>query len=54
MTAGRCISGSFSAHAAYRVTGDCLKMGEGAGAAATAAIRSGRSIRSYAKMLREK
>ncbi len=54
MTAGRCISGSFSAHAAYRVTGDCLKMGEGAGAAATAAINSGCSIRSYSKMLRKK
>lgn len=48
MTAGRCISGSFAAHAAYRVTGDCLKMGEAAGAAAVAAIRAGRSIRAWA------
>ena len=48
MTAGRCISGSFAAHAAYRVTGDCLRMGEAAGSAAVAAIRAGQSIRSYA------
>lgn len=48
MTAGRCISGCFAAHAAYRVTGDCLKTGEAAGSAAAAAIRSGRSIRAWA------
>ncbi len=34
-TAGRCISGSFLAHAAYRVTGDCLRMGESLGEALT-------------------
>ena len=34
LTAGRCISGSFVAHASYRVTGDCLMMGEAAGAKA--------------------
>ncbi len=34
ITAGRCISGSYMAHAAYRVTGNCLAMGEGAGRAA--------------------
>lgn len=45
MTAGRCISGSYKAHAAYRVTGDCLKMGEEAGAIAAAAALSGRSPR---------
>ncbi len=32
MTAGRCISGSYMAHAAYRVTGDCVATGEAAGA----------------------
>ena len=48
LTAGRCISGCFAAHAAYRVTGDCLKIGEAAGAAAAEAIRSGRNIRSWA------
>ncbi len=31
LVAGRCISGSYIAHAAYRVTGNCLKMGEAAG-----------------------
>ncbi len=39
LTAGRCISGSFAAHAAYRVTGDCLAMGEAAGRAAAYAVR---------------
>lgn len=38
MMAGRCISGDFYAHAAYRVTGNAVAMGEAAGlAAATAA-----------------
>ena len=35
--AGRPISGSFLAHAAYRVTGNCLAMGEAAGRAAAQA-----------------
>lgn len=34
LVAGRPISGSFLAHAAYRVTGNCLAMGEAAGRAA--------------------
>lgn len=39
MTAGRCISGSWTAHAAYRVTGDCVAMGEAAGLAAALAVQ---------------
>ncbi len=31
LVAGRCISGDFQAHASYRVTGNCLAMGEAAG-----------------------
>ncbi|OYW27746.1 MAG: glucose-inhibited division protein A [Chthoniobacter sp. 12-60-6] len=39
MMAGRCISGDFIAHASYRVTGNAVGMGEGAGViAALAAI----------------
>ncbi len=34
LTAGRCISGSYEAHASYRVTGDCVAMGQAAGTAA--------------------
>lgn len=39
LTAGRCISGSFYAHASYRVTGNCVAMGEGAALAVEKAIR---------------
>ncbi len=45
LTAGRCISGSFMAHAAYRVTGDCLAMGEAAGHAAACALENNISLR---------
>ncbi|MPN02900.1 hypothetical protein SDC9_150121 [bioreactor metagenome] len=48
MTAGRCISGSFRAHAAYRVTGNCLKIGESAGNAAAGAITAGLPLRKWA------
>lgn len=34
LVAGRCISGSYEAHASYRVTGDCVAMGQAAGIAA--------------------
>ncbi|HUT34880.1 MAG TPA: FAD-dependent oxidoreductase [Planctomycetota bacterium] len=34
LVAGRCISGTHEAHASYRVTGDCVAMGEAAGLAA--------------------
>jgi len=34
LLAGRCISGTHEAHASYRVTGDCMAMGEAAGLAA--------------------
>ena len=49
LTAGRCISGSFVAHAAYRVTGDCLKMGEAAGVCAAVAAANGKSVRSLVR-----
>jgi hypothetical protein len=42
MMAGRCISGDFIAHASYRVTGNAVGMGEGAGVIAALASRSGR------------
>lgn len=45
LTAGRCISGSFIAHAAYRVTGNCLAMGEAAGRAAAYALNHNISLR---------
>jgi hypothetical protein len=34
LMAGRCISGSFEAHASYRVTGNAVALGQGAGVAA--------------------
>ena len=34
LVAGRCISGTHEAHASYRVTGNCVAMGEAAGLAA--------------------
>lgn len=42
MMAGRCISGDFIAHASYRVTGNSVGMGEGAGVIAALAATSGR------------
>jgi hypothetical protein len=42
MMAGRCISGDFIAHASYRVTGNAVGMGEGAGAIAAIAALSKR------------
>jgi hypothetical protein len=42
MMAGRCISGDFISHASYRVTGNAVAMGEGAGAVAALASLSKR------------
>ena len=39
--AGRSISGSHVAHAAYRVTGTCMAMGQAAGLAAAMAVKGG-------------
>jgi hypothetical protein len=39
--AGRCISGTHRSHAAYRVTGTCMGMGQGAGLAAAMAVSKG-------------
>ncbi|MDR2919259.1 MAG: FAD-dependent oxidoreductase [Tannerella sp.] len=39
MMAGRCISGDFIAHASYRVTGNSVGLGEGAGVVAALAAR---------------
>jgi hypothetical protein len=39
--AGRCISGSSVVHASYRVTGDCVAMGQAAGTAAALALQQG-------------
>jgi hypothetical protein len=38
LVAGRCISGSFEAHASYRVTGNCVAMGQAAGSAAVICV----------------
>jgi hypothetical protein len=38
LVAGRCISGSYEAHASYRVTGDCVAMGQAAGTAAALTV----------------
>ena len=51
LTAGRCISGSFIPHAAYRVTGDCLKTGEAAGKMAVEAIRKGITVRELSNII---
>lgn len=45
LVAGRCISGSHEAHASYRVTGNCVAMGEAAGTAAATAVQEGVSPR---------
>ncbi|MDR0719607.1 MAG: FAD-dependent oxidoreductase [Treponema sp.] len=45
LIAGRCISGSFEAHASYRVTGNCVAMGYAAGVAASICIKSNISPR---------
>jgi len=42
LMAGRCISGDFTAHASYRVTGDAVAMGEAAGKVAAFAARTHR------------
>ncbi len=42
LMAGRCISGDFTAHASYRVTGNAVAMGEAAGATAAVAARTRR------------
>lgn len=39
LVAGRCISGTHEAHASYRVTGNCIAMGQAAGLAAAWAAR---------------
>lgn len=41
LVAGRCISGSFKAHASYRVTGNCVAMGQAAGVAARLCVEDG-------------
>ena len=42
MMAGRCISGDFTAHASYRVTGNAVALGEAAGVVAAIAAISKR------------
>ena len=42
MMAGRCISGDFISHASYRVTGNAVGMGEGAGVVAAIAAQTKR------------
>ncbi len=39
LVAGRCISGTHEAHASYRVTGNCIAMGEAAGIASALCLK---------------
>jgi len=39
--AGRCISGTSRAHVSFRVTGDCVAMGQAAGTAAALSVQRG-------------
>jgi len=39
LMAGRCISGTSKASASFRVTGDCVAMGQAAGTAAALAVK---------------
>ena len=48
---GRCISGSFLAHASYRVTSNCLMMGEAACAKACDTIARNISVRQLSREL---
>ncbi|AHF90572.1 glucose-inhibited division protein A [Opitutaceae bacterium TAV5] len=48
LLAGRCIGGDFEAHSSYRVTGNAVALGQGAGVAAALAARSGQSPRALA------
>lgn len=41
LLAGRCISGDFIAHSSYRVTGNSVALGQGAGVAAALAVADG-------------
>ncbi|MDF1515658.1 MAG: FAD-dependent oxidoreductase [Anaerolineae bacterium] len=41
LMAGRCISGSSTAHGSFRVTGDCVAMGQAAGTAAALSVKAG-------------
>lgn len=59
LAAGRCISGTHEALASYRVTGNCMAMGEAAGTAASIAVNSGHQPReidaqNLVRILREK
>ncbi len=45
LTAGRCISGTHEAHSSYRVTANCMAMGEAAGIAAALACQGGMRLR---------
>lgn len=45
LVAGRAISGTYEAHASYRVKGPCVAMGQGAGVAAATAALAGASVR---------
>ena len=45
IVAGRCISGDHIAMASYRVTGDCVAMGEAAGILAAESLQTGTPLR---------
>ena len=51
LTAGRCISGDFYAHASFRVTGNCVAMGEGLATAIAMAIEQNTDIRNIKKII---
>lgn len=45
LTAGRCISGTHESLAAYRLSGVCVALGQGAGTAASLALDTGTTVR---------
>lgn len=51
LVAGRCISGTFEAHASYRVKGPCVAMGQAAGLAAALSVAQGVSPRELSPAL---
>ena len=50
LTAGRCISGDFYSHASYRVTGNCVAMGDGAALAVAKALKENIDVREIKKL----
>ena len=50
LVCGRCISGDYYAHASYRVTGNCVAMGQGVATAVDMALKNNVDIRQIKKV----